>query len=1132
MGSRRRASQKRGQISLFMIIAAVLVVAGGVTIFLFNSGSEDTEIEEDVPFEPQSINRYLESCLYQESVPRIYELARKGGIINTTGHDSVMYYNKTFYYHCLYEGGSGCVNELITRRTMESELNTYIEQDIRQCINLTPFEKDKGYDVSAQEPVVSTQIGVRDVYVTLHYPIVMERDDFSIRSDDVSVSIKSDLGYLYDLAVQIRNNEITDHFFDIDSWMRYNGDTRVYRNRPYPDVTYEISRYNHRVKNELSFLFAIDGLDTVEYIGIPEELPEENLHGYCMTPDENCHANVRASDCHEILGGSPIGTYNNTPGTCTGLSDIMGRAGKETPKAARFETDCDPSGSCDDCSNGMVHGESRCLFDGPAGEGWDYVGSRHYVIKCFDGEVIIEGCRDYREELCAENPSEGEAICRINRWHDCSDQETREDCLNQSLRDCDWNPDLFDSSVPTRGIKSDKTPCHPEVPPGFKHWKLPYNKVCQVANEHRECDGFQCPTTMNERQNLNCVYQGDCGMWRNIVDTKTSEGFHSLNPNNITRVGKAYPPTGLLDMQQGPLNVSFKNMSQPYLSNNIYWNSQGTLEKILQQLNAFIQEASGWDLCTFCDHGWYCGPPCTYDVNTQFATVCSSWQPPDGGSSCDECDNDWRKPCTKYRCRSLGKTCEFTRVNGVGHCEDAAPGDTTGPLISLENVTYEGNYTVKKMNPFWGFIFNIDSYYICHGTGSGACTDDVGGSDGLEPYAPLSIRLNLSEEARCKTFPVDFFEFDDIPEIIPTKESYVFNDTFTIQTKVSSVESVYEQLRMITGYSSIFQVVQVDEVDELVNDTYSNLVSLMSSWGADTSDVDSFYTYYMANISTPLRNYISSYQNSIDQLALTMDARVINTFVKCVDRSGNNQEKEFLVQYTIGPDTKPPELERVSPPNTSAVTSPFKISLWYNEPAVCKYDYADKPYASMEHKLDCPTGTLSLQQRGYRCTGLINTTTFPIDLYVRCLDQPKIQDIHYITLVNASSTNPIYGSPTPTPVESAMLNKIKVNTTYDPDRIHVTDPSALKSNVTAIYNINETAELRIDFDSKQWCRFSVNDYAVNFSEMPYSLTCIGNNCTYKFDPLPADFAQIKISCVLPYSNPRNEGSYYIRYALY
>jgi len=53
--------------------------------------------------------------------------------------------------------------------------------------------------------------------------------------------------------------------------------------------------------------------------------------------------------------------------------------------------------------NDFINGESRCLYEGPAGNYQDLPGSRHYVVRCLVGELVLEPCDDFREQVCVDN---------------------------------------------------------------------------------------------------------------------------------------------------------------------------------------------------------------------------------------------------------------------------------------------------------------------------------------------------------------------------------------------------------------------------------------------------------------------------------------------------------------------------------------------------------------------------------------------------------------------------------------------------------------------------------------------------------------------------------------------------------
>ncbi len=91
------------------------------------------------------------------------------------------------------------------------------------------------------------------------------------------------------------------------------------------------------------------------------------------------------------------------------------------------------------------HGESWCITTTDKkirNNEKDFLpGTEHYVFKCWEGEVIPEPCDTGRATICNETNIIGDfkyATCVVNRWQDCIDQETEEDCLNNEQRDCKW----------------------------------------------------------------------------------------------------------------------------------------------------------------------------------------------------------------------------------------------------------------------------------------------------------------------------------------------------------------------------------------------------------------------------------------------------------------------------------------------------------------------------------------------------------------------------------------------------------------------------------------------------------------------------------------------------------------------
>ncbi|MEK6885790.1 MAG: hypothetical protein AABX17_02385 [Nanoarchaeota archaeon] len=73
------------------------------------------------------------------------------------------------------------------------------------------------------------------------------------------------------------------------------------------------------------------------------------------------------------------------------------------------------------CVNGRTHGESWCINDyNTETPAVAPVGSRAFVGKCLDGEISIEPCADFNQEICiSSGGTPSEAKCIANEWRSC-----------------------------------------------------------------------------------------------------------------------------------------------------------------------------------------------------------------------------------------------------------------------------------------------------------------------------------------------------------------------------------------------------------------------------------------------------------------------------------------------------------------------------------------------------------------------------------------------------------------------------------------------------------------------------------------------------------------------------------------
>jgi len=321
---------KKAQITVFIILGIIVLITGGIIVYVRTTSVEKEEIEpvvmRDVPVERDAIINYIQECINQESKPLIKEIGRQGGTLDhsypyrvypgiaynesepyldsvtgLTTTDLIPYYYAINYtYFCTQQGNKGCVSSLIIRKTMQEELNDAIKKGLESCINLEQFE-DRGYKVVASSKEVITTIGSEEVNVILSFPLTISKEESVVEINDFASVIKSDLGKLYDLAVNITNNEITKGYFNEDEWMRaHGGEIQIEKHKPYPDTIYSLKKYNKKTNQETIFNFAIQDEDTVSLIGQPT--PVKVLNPYCNMPDGSCYANSDGPKC-VALGG-------------------------------------------------------------------------------------------------------------------------------------------------------------------------------------------------------------------------------------------------------------------------------------------------------------------------------------------------------------------------------------------------------------------------------------------------------------------------------------------------------------------------------------------------------------------------------------------------------------------------------------------------------------------------------------------------------------------------------------------------------------------------------------------------------------------------------------------------------------
>lgn len=213
----KRGLGKRGQVTLFVILAIVIVIAGLVIYFARNNMTT-TSIPDSID---PLYTKFLQ-CLEDDVVTGISILESNAGYIELPEFNPGSRYQPfssqlTFagveIPYWSYMGGSNIMKYQMPKvGFMEDELADFIDRKISYC-SFREFE-DAGFSIDLGDPMASIKISDDFIDVDLKMDISLSKgvDSAYISSHDLRV--KSKLGFLYSEAVKVYEKEQSDFFLE------------------------------------------------------------------------------------------------------------------------------------------------------------------------------------------------------------------------------------------------------------------------------------------------------------------------------------------------------------------------------------------------------------------------------------------------------------------------------------------------------------------------------------------------------------------------------------------------------------------------------------------------------------------------------------------------------------------------------------------------------------------------------------------------------------------------------------------------------------------------------------------------------------------------------------------------------
>ncbi len=211
------ATSKKGQVTVFIIIA-IIIVAAVAGYFIFR----DKISVSEVPASMQSVYTTFLSCLEEDALVGADILMSQGGYIEIPEFEpgsAYMPFSSQLNFlgspipYWYYVSGNNIEKEQVpSKNDMERELENFIERKIAECS--FDIYYDRGFGVYFDEPKAKVEIKDREIEVDLEMDLTIDRGEDTVLVRDHTVLTSSKLGKLYNSAIKVYEEEQKELFLE------------------------------------------------------------------------------------------------------------------------------------------------------------------------------------------------------------------------------------------------------------------------------------------------------------------------------------------------------------------------------------------------------------------------------------------------------------------------------------------------------------------------------------------------------------------------------------------------------------------------------------------------------------------------------------------------------------------------------------------------------------------------------------------------------------------------------------------------------------------------------------------------------------------------------------------------------
>lgn len=228
-------NQKRGQVTLFIIIAIIIVVLALLAILFWPKIStifmSSQQAQQLLASQAEPLRQSVYDCVKEASIKGFTTMGLQGGYYDTTGLNKLTYLDNDFIVEMYKDASKQRINKLPTLSQIEAQYQLFLKQEgnaqIDQCLN----------NFASFKRVMSIQVGERKITPLIYYDAIVLQVDWEMKLSKQAgnsnaeqtinqkpVMILIPLGYLWQTANKIVDCEVQVDCkyegieWDLDNW--------------------------------------------------------------------------------------------------------------------------------------------------------------------------------------------------------------------------------------------------------------------------------------------------------------------------------------------------------------------------------------------------------------------------------------------------------------------------------------------------------------------------------------------------------------------------------------------------------------------------------------------------------------------------------------------------------------------------------------------------------------------------------------------------------------------------------------------------------------------------------------------------------------------------------------------------